>query len=93
MVLVRDPRPRAEAPPLRRVLVALRGYASELGPVLTDRGFAPALDQDLHLRYTTANVRVPAAETFPMTLEVRERLPQRVPTFMQGQPPEQAADS
>ena len=79
--------------PVRRVLVALRGYASELGPVLTDRGFAPALDQDLHLRYTTANVRVPAAETFPMTLEVRERLPQRVPTFMQGQPPEQAADS
>lgn len=76
----------------RRVLIALRSYASELGPVLVDRGFVPALDQDLHLRYTTANVRSPATEAFPMTLDVRERLPQRVPSFMQGQPPEQAAE-
>ncbi|HET7095051.1 MAG TPA: hypothetical protein VFI22_16285, partial [Thermomicrobiales bacterium] len=67
----------------QRVLCALRGYQSELGAALEQRGFAPALEQDLLLRYTTATVRAPAHEAFPFHVEVREKLPQRVPTFLQ----------
>jgi hypothetical protein len=67
----------------RRVLCALRGYQSELGAALEECGFDPALEQDVLLRYTTATVRAPAHEAFPFHVEVREKLPQRVPTFLQ----------
>ncbi len=66
-----------------RVVCALRGYQAELGSVFEQRGFDRALEQDVLLRYTTATVRAPAHEGFPFHVEVREKMPQRVPTFLQ----------
>jgi hypothetical protein len=95
-VLIR-PEARAELPALldeaiarlpnrrQRVFCALRGYQSELGAAFEQCGFDRALDQDVLLRYTTATIPAPAHEAFPFHLEVREKLPQRVPTFLQRQ--------
>jgi hypothetical protein len=68
----------------RRVYCAVRGYQAELASSLEDRGFLPGLEQDLLIKYTTATVRVPIVEAVPFQLEVGEKIPQRVPTFLQG---------
>ena len=69
-----------------RIYCAVRSYQSEIASALETCGFAPLLDQDVLLRYTTANVRLPAGETVPFHVEVRDKLPQRVPTFLRGRP-------
>ncbi|HEU5434086.1 MAG TPA: hypothetical protein VFU81_20620 [Thermomicrobiales bacterium] len=73
----------ARLPNRRRVICAVRGYQSELGAAFEQCGFDRVLDQDVLLRYTTATIPAPAHEAFPFHLEVREKLPQRVPTFLQ----------
>lgn len=70
--------------PARRVLCPVRGYQAEVANRLEEHGFAPILEQELHLRYTTANVRAPALEAVPFHVEVRDKVPQRVPTFLRG---------
>jgi len=69
-----------------RVLCAVRGYQAEVATLLHARGFASILEQDLHVKYTTANVRLPAFEQAPFHLEVRDKLPKRVPSFLHGTP-------
>jgi hypothetical protein len=71
---------------LRRVYCAVRGYQAEAATALSQAGLAPSLEQDLLVKYTTANVRPAPAEAVPFHLDVREKLPRRVPTFLQGQP-------
>jgi hypothetical protein len=78
-------------PPAKRVFCAVRGYQAELATALETRGFAPILEQDLLLKYTTANVRLPAFEVVPFYVDVRERLPKRVPSFLHGQPRDESA--
>lgn len=75
----------------RRVLCALRSYQSEASDALTRRGFVAEFDQQLFLKYTTANVRAPNAESVPVHLEARENVPQRVPTFLHGTTPDESA--
>jgi hypothetical protein len=75
----------------KRVYCALRSYQAEAEDALITRGFRPILDQALFLKYTTANVRVPNADSVPVHLEVREKLPQRVPTFLHGTTPDESA--
>ncbi|HEY7035956.1 MAG TPA: hypothetical protein VH482_31775 [Thermomicrobiales bacterium] len=69
-----------------RVYCALRGYQAEAVAALSERGFDPVLEQDLHVKYTTATARVPQPETVPFHAEVIERLPKRVPSFLHGKP-------
>jgi hypothetical protein len=76
---------------LRRAYCAVRGYQAEAATALSDTGFAPSLDQDLLIKYTTANVRLAPAEAVPFHLEVGEKLPRRVPTFLQGHPSDRTA--
>lgn len=75
----------------RRVFCALRSYQAEAADALSRRGFAPQFDQQLFLKYTTANVRVPNPDWVPVHLEVREKVPQRVPTFLHGTTPDESA--
>lgn len=75
-----------------RVYCAVRGYQAELATALEDRGFAPLLEQDLVIKYTTATVRLPVTEAVPFQLEVGEKIPQRVPTFLQGRSGDGAAN-
>ena len=72
--------------PVRRVYCAVRGYQAEAMTALAVRGFAPVLEQELHIKYTTANVRLPSWEAVPFRVEVRDKLPKRVPSFLHGQP-------
>jgi hypothetical protein len=69
-----------------RVYCALRGYQAEAVSALAERGFDPVVEQDLHVKYTTANARVPQLETVTFHAEVVERLPKRVPSFLHGKP-------
>lgn len=75
----------------RRNYCAVRGYQAELATALGDRGFDVMLEQDLMIKYTTATVRLPVIETVPFQLEVGEKIPQRVPTFLQGRSGDGAA--
>lgn len=72
--------------PARRVYCAVRGYQAEAATALEERGFVPTLEQDLLVRYTTATVRSPASEAVSFHVEVRDKLPQRVPSFLHGRP-------
>lgn len=69
-----------------RVYVAVRGYQQEIRTKLMARGMVPLHEQDLLIKYTTANIRLPVFEVVPAFAEVREGVPQRVPTFLQTQP-------
>lgn len=78
--------------PARRVLCAVRSYQAEVATALEGRGFVSVLDQDLMVKYTTASVRVPAVEAVPFHVEVRDSLPQRVPSFLHGRPRDGSAN-
>lgn len=75
----------------RQIYCAVRGYQAEAGTSLERRGFVAVLEQELHLKYTTANVRVPATESVVFHTEVKEKLPKRVPSFLHGRPPDESA--
>ncbi len=72
--------------PSRRVYCAVRSYQEEAASALEDRGFAPTLEQELVVKYTTARIRLPASDGVSFHVEVRDKLPQRVPSFLQGRP-------
>ena len=72
--------------PVRRVFCAVRGYQAEAATALEERGFAPILEQELLVKYTTASMRLPAFDAVPFHVEVRDKLPQRVPSFLHGRP-------
>lgn len=74
----------AERRSSRRTYCAVRGYQAELATVLGERGFQPEIEQQVLVKYTTATLRLPVIEAVPFQLEVGERIPQRVPTFLQG---------
>ncbi len=76
---------RLRPQPIHRVYAAVRGYQSEAATMLTQRGFTPVFEQGLHVKYTTANVRAPSFEVVRFHVDVRDKLPKRVPTFLQGQ--------
>ncbi len=59
--------------------------------MLEYREFAPFLEQDLLVKYTTANVRLPVLEPTPFHIEVRDKLPKRVPSFLHGTPRDESA--
>ncbi|CAA9564267.1 MAG: hypothetical protein AVDCRST_MAG70-1911 [uncultured Thermomicrobiales bacterium] len=69
---------------VRRVYCAVRGYQSELIDLFRGRGFAERWTQRLMVTYTTASVRSVATEVVPLSAEALERVPRRVPTFLQG---------
>lgn len=70
----------------RPVYCALRGYLLDLRGELIDRGFAEVGEQELLIRYTTVSARAPALDPVHFPVELRPALPQRVPTFLEGQP-------
>lgn len=79
-------------PPGRRILCAVRSYQAEVATALEGRGLVSTTEQDVAVKYTTASVRSATAETVPFHVEVRESLPQRVPSFLHGRPRDGSAD-
>lgn len=74
-----------------RTYCILRGYQTEAAKELTQRGFEPIMEQDLLVKYTTASARAPQAEPLALHADVIERLPKRVPSFLQQKPSDEAA--
>jgi hypothetical protein len=70
----------------RPIYCALRAYHLDLRKELTERGFVEIGEQELLIRYTTAAVRIPAADPVHFPVELRPALPRRVPTFLESQP-------
>jgi hypothetical protein len=77
----------------RQVYVLVRGYQQEFLRPLLDRGFAIQLEQDLHVKYTTAMARVPVATFVTFPQEVKEPAGKRVPTFLKGASGDPASES
>jgi hypothetical protein len=53
---------------------------------LTERGFSAIGEQELLIRYTTVTARTAQGEPVHFPVELRQALPRRVPTFLEGQP-------
>jgi hypothetical protein len=67
----------------KRIFVTVRGHQSELLGGLSGPGCVVLGEQDLTVRYTAAKVAAKSVEVLkPVSIEVRERAPKRVPTFM-----------
>jgi hypothetical protein len=70
----------------RPVYCALRTYLMDMKDELTGRGFSPIGEQELLIRYTTATARSSQGEPVHFPVELRQGIPRRVPTFLEGQP-------
>ena len=70
----------------RPVYCALRAYLMDMKDELTDRGFSAIGEQELLIRYTTATARTSQGEPVYFPVELRQGMPRRVPTFLEGQP-------
>ncbi|MCC7025295.1 MAG: hypothetical protein IT338_20845 [Thermomicrobiales bacterium] len=68
------------------IYCALRAYLLDVREELTERGFVEIGEQELLIRYTTAAIRIPAADPVHFPVELRPALPRRVPTFLESQP-------
>ena len=77
----------------RQVYVATRGYQQEFVKPLLDRGFSVQLEQQLHVKYTTAMARAPVATVVNFPHEVKESSGKRVPTFLKGSSKDPASES
>lgn len=69
----------------RPVYCALRAYLLDCQDELTQRGFVAIGEQETLIRYTTATVRAPISDPVHFPVELRPALPQRAPTFLEGQ--------
>jgi hypothetical protein len=76
--------PGGERP--RPVYSVLREYLLDMKGELTARGFAEIGEQELLIRYTTATARTVALDPVHFPVELRQAIPRRVPTFLEGQP-------
>jgi hypothetical protein len=76
--------PRSGRP--RPVYCALRAYLMDMKDELTQRGFSAIGEQELLIRYTTATARTAQSEPVHFPVELRQGMPRRVPTFLEGQP-------
>lgn len=76
----------------RRVSIVVRGYQRELLPDLSGLGFTLQLEQDVHVKYTTAPARSPVSGALSLGLEVKEPVGKRVPTFLHGQPSDPSSE-
>src|SRR5215203_2346772 len=76
--------PRSGRP--RPVYCALRVYLMDLKDEMTQRGFSAIGEQELLIRYTTATARTAQSEPVHFPVELRQGMPRRVPTFLEGQP-------
>jgi len=68
----------------RRIYVTLRGYQGESAAMLEQFGLVPHLEQDVHIKYTTAPVKAPMVTVSPFATDVKEPSAKRVPTFLHG---------
>jgi hypothetical protein len=75
-----------------RVFVPVRAHQSELMTILERIGFGSVRSQDLLIKYTAAKVTAKSNEAVILApADVRERVPKRVPTFLNRRPREKVS--
>ncbi len=77
----------------RRVYVVARGDQREFVDSIQERGLSVQFEQRLHVKYTTAVARSPAATVINFPQEVKETGGKRVPTFLNGSSGDPASES
>ncbi len=77
----------------RQVYIATRGYQQEFAHPLLERGFSIQIEQQLHVKYTTAMARSPVATVVNFPQEAKQTSGKRVPTFLKGSPKGPVAES
>ena len=70
----------------RPTYCVLRTYHLDMKGELTTRGFSEIGEQELLIRYTTVTARTIALDPVHFPVELRQAMPRRVPTFLEGQP-------
>lgn len=80
--------------PARRVYITLRTYQMELGVQLEEVGMTMHLEQDVHIKYTTATTAAATSNvnTSPFSADVKEPSAKRVPTFLKKAHPDPSSD-
>lgn len=78
----------------RRVYLTLRGYQADLGQVLEEFGMGIQLEQDVHIKYTTATATGATSNVnlSPFSADVKEPSAKRVPTFIKKAHPDPTSD-
>ena len=75
-----------------RVFVSARAYQAELMTTLEAIGFSTVRSQELMIKYTAVKVVAKPAENLMLVpADVRERVPKRVPTFLNRRPSERGS--
>jgi hypothetical protein len=75
-----------------RVFIPVRAYQMELMSAFDHMGLVRVGQQDLLVKYTTAKVVAKPSETVILApADVRERVPERVPTFLNRRPGEESS--
>ena len=77
----------------RPTYVIVRNYQHEYLTYLHEIGFAFQMEQELHVKYTTAPVRSPAHVSVTFTSELKEPIGKRVPTFLVDHPPDPSSEA
>lgn len=66
----------------RPTYIVVRNYQREYLMYLDEVGFTFQMEQELHVKYTTAPVRTPAIASVAFANDVKEPVGKRVPTFL-----------
>jgi hypothetical protein len=77
----------------RPTYLAVRGYQREYLPYLDEIGFTFQVEQELHVKYTTAPVRSPAGASVAFGNEVKDPVGKRVPTFLIDNPSDPSSEA
>ena len=77
----------------RPARVIVRNYQHEYLHYLREIGFAVQLEQELHVKYTTAPVRAPANVSVTFASELKEPVGKRVPTFLVDGPSDPSSEA
>ncbi len=76
----------------RRIAIVVRGYQREFLPELGRLGFTLQLEQDVHVKYTTAPARIAVSGAISLGVDVKEPVGKRVPTFLHGHPSDPSSE-
>jgi len=76
----------------RPAYVIVRNYQHEFLTYLYEIGFTVQLEQELHVKYTTAPVRSPANVSVAFASELKEPVGKRVPTFLVDNPSDPSSE-
>lgn len=77
----------------RPAYVFVRAYQREYLSYLHEIGFSFQMEQELHVKYTTAPVRSPAGASVAFTTEVKDPVGKRVPTFLIENPSDPSSEA